>query len=221
MPRPKIETEHLKKYVGGKEACAILGIHQRTLYQWDEKGKIKTIRTPGGKRLYNVEDFLKIKECNEDEKCIKNLDELNVKKGKLNLCYVRVSSKKQEEDLYRQKKLIRDKYPNHLMIEDMGSGINLNKRGILKIIELAIDGKINELVIAYKDRLARYGYELIEHLINKYSNGKIIIINKKDNLEPEEELAFDVLQIMNVFVAKMNGLRKYKKNKNLKNTGKI
>jgi len=67
------------------------------------------------------------------------------------------------------------------------------------------------LVIAYKDRLARYGYELIEHIIEKHSKGKIIIMDKKDKLEPEEELAYDVLQIMNVFVAKMNGLRKYKK----------
>lgn len=59
--------------------------------------------------------------------------------------------------------------------------------------------------------MARYGYELIEHIIEKYSKGKIIIVNKKDDLEPEEELVHDVLQIMNVFVAKMNGLRKYKK----------
>jgi putative resolvase len=207
------DVENIKKYVGGKEASKLIGIHQRTLYQWEEKGKIKTIRTPGGKRLYNVEEFIKNKECGEDEKCIKNLEELDKLNGKINICYVRVSSLKQKEDLDRQKKLIRDKYPNHLMIEDIGSGINLNKRGILKIIELAIAGKIKELVVAYKDRLARYGYELIEHLIEKYSNGKIIILNKKDDLEPEEELAFDVLQIMNVFVEKMNGLRKYKKAK--------
>lgn len=204
-------SENIQKYVGGKEASKIIGIHQRTLYQWDAKGKIKTIRTPGGKRLYNVEEFIKNKECDDDKKCIKNLEDLDKEKGKLNICYVRVSSLKQKEDLDRQKKLIRDKYPDHLMIEDIGSGINLNKRGILKIIELAIAGRIKELVIAYKDRLARYGYELIEHLIEKYSKGKIIIVNKNDDLEPEEELAFDVLQIMNVFVAKMNGLRKYKK----------
>lgn len=209
----KEKPENIKKYVGGKEASKLLGVHQRTLYQWDEKGIIKTIRTPGGKRLYNVEEFIKKKECGEDKKCIKNLEELDKLKGKISICYVRVSSLKQKEDLDRQKKLIRDKYPNHLMIEDIGSGINLNKRGILKIIELAIEGKIKELVVAYKDRLARYGYELIEHLIEKYSKGKIIILNKKDDLEPEEELAFDVLQIMNVFVAKMNGLRKYKKAK--------
>jgi len=99
------------------------------------------------------------------------------------------------------------------MIEDIGSGLNLNKRGIRKIIELAIEGKINKLVIAHKDRLVRFGYELIEDLIKKYSNGTIEIINeiKEDIKKPEEELVNDVLQIMNVYVAKMNGLRRYKK----------
>lgn len=134
--------------------------------------------------------------------------------GKLNLSYVRVSSQSQKDDLEGQKGLIKEQYPDHRMIEDIGSGINLNKRGIRKIIRLAITGKINELVVEYKDRLARFGYELIEDLIKEYSNGKIIIINKKDDREPEEELAYDVLQIMNVFVAKMNGLKKYKKKKN-------
>jgi excisionase family DNA binding protein len=194
----------------GSDAAKLLGVHQRTLYQWEEKGWIETIRTEGNKRLYNVEKYIKEKECKNDE-CIKNVDELDKKNEKLNISYVRVSSLGQKEDLERQKKLIREKYPNHIMIQDIGSGINLNKKGIQKIINLGIEGKINELVVAYKDRLARYGYELIERIIEKYSKGKIIIINKKDDLEPEEELAFDVLQIMNVFVAKMNGLRKYKK----------
>lgn len=61
----------------------------------------------------------------------------------------------------------------------------------------------------HKDRLARFGYELIEYIIKKYSGGKITIINKKKEVEPEEEMVKDVLQIMNVFVAKMNGRRKY------------
>ena len=103
------------------------------------------------------------------------------------------------------------------MIEDIGSGINLTKRGIRKIIRLAIAGRINEVVVAYKDRLARFGYELIEELIKEYSKGKIIIMNAKDDREPEEELAMDVLEIMNVFVAKKNGLRKYKKKKQEEN----
>lgn len=199
-----------KKYVGGKEASRILGVHQRTLYQWEEKGWINTIRTPGGKRLYDVTTFIEEKCSDECEKNIEKVDEL---KGKLNISYVRVSSLGQKDDLVRQKRMIKDRYPDHIMIEDIGSGINFNKRGIRKIIKLAIEGRIKELVVAYKDRLMRFGYELIEDLIKDYSGGKITIINKKDDLEPEEELAYDVLQIMNVFVARMNGLRKYKKRK--------
>lgn len=124
---------------------------------------------------------------------------------------MRVSSIGQKDDLERQKKQLRKSYPNHIMIEDIGSGMNLNKRGIRKIIHLAVEGKINEIVVAYKDRLARFGFELIEDLVNTYSNGKIIVLNKKDDVEPEEELMRDVLQVMNIFVAKMNGLRKYNK----------
>ena len=73
--------ENKEKYTGGKETSKLLGVHQRTLYQWEEKGKIQTIRTPGGKRLYNVEKFLSEKECNGDEKCIKDLDMLDKKMG--------------------------------------------------------------------------------------------------------------------------------------------
>ena len=201
------------KYVTGKEASEKLGVHQRTLYQWDKKGWIETIRTDGNKRLYNVDKYLNEKKCNNNEDCIKNLENIDKTKDKLKISYVRVSTQGQKDDLERQKKQMKELYPKHIMIEDIGSGVDLNKRGIRKIINLAIEGRIEELVIAYKDRLARFGYELIEDLITTYSKGKIIIINKKKELKPEEELAFDVLQIMNVFTAKMNGLRKYNKKK--------
>ena len=80
--------------------------------------------------------------------------------------------------------------------------------GVKKVFQL-----LRQLVIAYKDRLTRFGYDLIEDIIRDYSNGEIVVINKNIQLKPEDELAFDVLQIMNVFVAKMNGLRKYSKNR--------
>ena len=67
------------------------------------------------------------------------------------------------------------------------------------------------MVIAYKDRLARFGYDLIERIIEDYSQGKIKVINEKKSKEAQEELIEDVLQVMNVFVAKMNGMRKYEK----------
>jgi putative resolvase len=100
------------------------------------------------------------------------------------------------------------------MIEDIGSGINFNRKGLRNIIKLAIEGKINKLVVAYKDRLTRFGFELIEDLIKDYSNGEIIIENSKLDKEPKEELVEDVLQILNVYTAKINSMRKY----SLKNT---
>ena len=203
-----------KKYLGGKETCKLLGVHMQTLYSWDKKGKIETIRTPGNKRLYDVTKFIKEHECNKKEKeCKEKIDELEKKEGKINIAYMRVSTRGQINDLERQKEEVKKKYKNHIIIEDIGSGINLNRRGLRKIIKLGIMGKVNELVVVYKDRLTRYGYELIEDIISEYSNGKIIIINKKERQEPQEEIVMDVLEIMNVFVAKMNGMRKYNKKK--------
>jgi len=192
--------------VGGKEASEKLGVHQRTLYQWDKKGLIKVTRTPGGKRLYDVNKFL------EENNLKQNNEELlEFKDEKLNICYIRVSTNGQKDDLERQREVMKHHYKDYLIIEDIGSGLNLNKKGLRKIINLAIKGKIGKLVIAHKDRLVRFGYELIEDLIKEYSNGEIIVLNAKEYKKPEDELVNDVLQIMNVYVAKMNGLRRYTK----------
>lgn len=198
------------KYVSGKEASKILGIHERTLYLWDKAKKIETIRTPGNKRLYNITKFLSDRKPNDNNININESDDYNNINEKIKIVYVRVSSLSQKDDLERQKNYMMKKYPNHYLIEDIGSGINFNRRGLRKIIKLAIGGKIEEVVIAYKDRLTRFGFELIEDLIKEYSNGKILVLNENKKIEPEEELVKDMLQIMNIFVAKMNGLRKYK-----------
>ena len=197
------------KFLPSKKVCEILGVHPRTLYLWETKGTIETIRTPGGKRLYNVEKYLENNK-NKYESC-ENLDDLDKSSEKLNICYIRVSSIGQKDDMERQKIIMKNKYPTFTIIEDIGSGLNLNKKGINKIIHLGIQGKINELVVAYKDRLTRFGFELIEDIIKKYSNGKITILYQKENIEPEEELVKDVMTLMNVYVVKMNGLRKYRK----------
>jgi hypothetical protein len=197
------------EFVGGKEACQILGVHQRTLYQWDAKKLIDTIRTPGNKRLYNVNKYILEHENKKDIKI--NSKDANINNIKHNICYIRVSSSGQKDDLEHQRQVMIKKYPKHEIIEDIGSGLNLNKRGIKRIIKLGIEGKINELVIAYKDRLTRFGYELIEDIIKDYSRGKIIVINETKKIKPDEELVNDVMSLMNVYVAKMNGLRKYNK----------
>ena len=95
------------------------------------------------------------------------------------------------------------------IIKDIGSGINFNRKGLRKIIKLGIEGKINKLVVAYKDRLTRFWFDLIEDLLKEYSNCDIVK-NDKEDKEAEEELVNDVLLILNVYTAKMNRLRKYK-----------
>lgn len=200
----------MDNFISGRKAGEILGVHQRTLYLWDKKKQIETIRTPGGKRLYNVKKYLENINKNKSNVEFVNNPIIN---DRINVCrkyiYARVSSLGQKDDLERQKKLLTDKYPDYKLITDIGSGMNLNRKGLRKIIDKAIKGEIDEVVIAHKDRLCRFGYELIEDIITKYSNGKITILNSSEKKEPKEELVEDVLQIMNIFVAKINGMRKY------------
>ena len=224
-----IETEKMTTFMTAKKAKEILGVHIQTLYNWERSGKIETIRTAGGHRMYNVKKYLETyanpnyeetdtnNNNNNENQNNKTDNELDNKtknnKDKLNICYIRVSTLSQKNDLERQRKFMVDKYPTYEIIEDIGSGINFNRKGLRKIIKLAISGKINKLVVAYKDRLTRFGYELIEDLIKDYSDGNIIIEDSKEiKKEPKEELVEDVLQILNVYTAKMNGLRKYSKN---------
>ena len=95
-----------------------------------------------------------------------------------------------------------------MLIQDVGSGLNFKRKGIRKLIKLAIGGRVNEVVVAHKDRLTRIGFDLLEFIIKEYSNGQIIVLdNSKDN--PQDELMKDMLQLMNCLVAKMNGLRRY------------
>jgi predicted site-specific integrase-resolvase len=219
-------------FIKGSKATKILGVHQRTLYQWEEKGWIETKRTKGGIRLYNVDKYLReiekskketkkdqINNDNRTDNC-DDIDEICKKETDLCINYIRVSSLGQKNDLLRQELYIKKKYPNNILIKDIGSGVNMNRRGLRKIIYLAIEGKLKQLVIVHKDRLTRFGFDLIKDLIKKYSNGELIILDKKEDQEPEEELVKDVLQIMNVFVARMNGMRKYGK-KNKKNIDKV
>ncbi len=202
----------MNNFVRGSDAAQIIGVCQNTLRVWDKKGLIETIRV-NNQRRYNITPFLNsgVASNNIVREVKVKVNDIVSDKPRLNICYVRVSSSSQKDDLERQKDVMKEKYPDYEIIEDVGSGLNLNKRGIKKIIHLAIEGKINELVVAYKDRLTRFGFELIEELITKYSDGKITVISKKEKVEPEEELIRDIMAVMNVFTAKMNGLRKYKK----------
>jgi len=195
-----------KKFIGGKAASMIIGVHQQTLYKYADEGTIETIRTPGGKRLYNIQGFLE-----------KNTNAKNRKK----VCYCRVSTRNQKNDLERQIKYMKSKYPDYEIIRDIGSGINFKRKGLQRLIRYAINGDLEKLAIAHKDRLCRIGYELIEFILQTYSKTEIIIEEVKKE-SPEEEVVNDLLQIITVFGARVNGLRSYKKlMKNDKRLSKI
>lgn len=185
-------------YYSSKDACKILGICRKTLQTYANTNKINFIRTEGGWRKYDVDSYLKTNKIVETEK--------------LKICYCRVSSYEQKEDLERQVNILSNKYPNHLIIQDIGSGINFKRKGFLKILDLAIENKIQELVITYKDRLCRIGYNLIEHILETYSNAKIIIENQECKSN-SKEITEDLIEIITVYSSKLYGSRSYKNKK--------
>ena len=187
---------NIDKLVTRKEVLDVIKVHYHTLMSMVERGEIDTIKL-GNKKLYNLDKYLRING-------VKSLD--NRKK----VCYTRVSSKKQVEDLKRQQDLMKKLYPNHDQISDIGSGLNNKRKGYLLILDMGIRGEISELVVSYKDRLSRFGYDQMEYIINKYSKGKIIVLNENIEKTPTEEVTEDLVAIMNVYVAKVNGLRKHK-----------
>ena len=188
----------MDKLVPRREVLKVLNVHYQTLRNMVERGDIDTV-SMGNKKLYNLDKYLRVNGVT------------NRGKIRRKICYCRVSSNKQRPDLKRQIEYMKLKYPHYEILSDIGSGLNYNRPKLNIIIDYAINGEIDELVVAYKDRLARFGYEIIERLITKYSNGKIIIINKTEEETPEEEITKDIITIMNVYTAKINGLRKYKK----------
>lgn len=183
-------------YVSQKEACKFFGVSTSTLRRWDKQNKIKTIRTPSNYRRYDISSVKQTKNKN------------SIVMSKKKMCYCRVSSKKQMDDLERQKDYLKSKYPNHEIISDIGSGINWKRKGLLSILEQSNNGLIEEVVVAHKDRLARFAFELIQWLLEK--NGcKLVVLNEP--ISEEEKLTDDILSIIHIFSCKKMGMRKYKK----------
>jgi predicted site-specific integrase-resolvase len=192
-----------EQYVSPKKASEIIGVHWMTLKNWEKQGKIECIRTPGGKRMYNVNKYLIVNKGSKPENTPATTQQ------RKNICYCRVSTRNQSDDLERQIKYMKESYPTYEIISEIGSGLNLNRLKLVNIIKMAINGEINEIVVAHKDRLARFGFDLIEMLVKEYSGGKITVIDKTE-MSPEEEITKDLVSIINVFSARINGLRKYK-----------
>jgi len=184
------------------KVAKILNKSAQTLRNWEKSGElIPAYKTNSGYRYYTQEQVDKL---------------LGIEpKERLTIGYCRVSSKKQQDDLERQvenmKSFLCAKGYKFEIITDMGSGINYNKVGLNRLINKVINEEVDRIVILHKDRLLRFGFELLENLCKKY-NTTIEIVDSTPKTE-EQELVEDLVQIITVFSCKLQGKRANKMKK--------
>ena len=195
----------MSKYVSISIAAKTLGVSIQTLRRWDEEGTLVADRTPKNHRRYDLSKIT--------PEQIHKLDSQHQRKT---IAYARVSSHDQKEDLIRQQQVLEMYCANQgwmfELISDLGSGMNYKKKGLNKLLEAIMNDEIGRLVLTHKDRLLRFGAELVFALCEA-KNVEIVILNKGENLSFEEELAQDVLEIITVFSARLYGSRSKKNQK--------
>lgn len=195
----------MNRYVGISEAAKALGVSPDTLRRWEAAGKITSERTSGGHRRY---DLAKLKP---------ELFHLGQDDSRKTIAYARVFSHDQKPDLERQKQVLelycaRQGWTFEV-IADLGSGMNYRKKGLKRLLDDIIEGKVSRLVITHKDRLLRFGAELV-FAICEAKQVEVVILNQGEDTSFEEDLAKDVLEIITVFSARLYGSRS-RKNKRL------
>ena len=172
----------------------------QALRNWEMEGKIMpSHRTPGGQRMYDLAELLGVNDLTYPT-----------------IAYARVSSSDQKEDLERQHAVL-EAFCNKNgwqteIIRDLGSGMNYKKKGLLHLLELMVHGQMSRLVITHKDRLLRFGAEIVFRIC-ELKGIEVVIINKGEQPSFEEELTRDVMEIMTVFCAKLYGQRSHKSKK--------
>ncbi|MBC8061195.1 MAG: IS607 family transposase, partial [Clostridiaceae bacterium] len=182
------------------KAAKEAGVTVETLRSWEKAGKIKSERTKGNHRRYEIEEIESF--ANRDRKA-----------EKVTAIYIRVSTPARKNDLEIQKQVLQlycaSKGWKYKIVEDIGSGLNYNKKGLLELIKLIESNQIERIVLNYKDRLLRFGSEIIFEIC-KYHGVETVIINEDEIKTYEEELVQDVLSIITVFSSKLYGSRSHK-----------
>lgn len=194
-------------FVPLREARKLTGLSDNTLRKYADEGKIKCIKPNGRTRLYDVTVLQQNKKF-----CAETYDRKPV------VCYCRVSSRKQQDDLVRQVAYMRQQFPDAEIIQDIGSGLNFKRKGLQTILQRLLQGDKFTLIIAYPDRLTRFGNQLFEYMFQQ-NGGELMVLNKPE-VSPEQELTEDLLEILHIFSCRMHGLRRYKSEieKELKST---
>lgn len=186
-------------------AAKELGVSIPTLRRWEAEGKIQSERTLSGHRRYDVAQLRGLKPYETS------------KTNRPTLCYARVSSHGQKDDLVRQVQLLETFCASngwtYEVMQDLGSGLNYNKKGLQQLVRRICGGSVGRLVLTNKDRLLRFGSELIFSLCETF-NTEVVLINQGEQpLSFEEELAQDVSEIITVFSARLYGSRSQKTRK--------
>ena len=195
-------SDVLSKYYSIHEFSKIIGVSSQTLRNWDANGKLHPHHTTAsGYRYYSDEQLNQV---------------MNVKPQKrITIGYCRVSSHKQKDDLERQidnvKTYLTAKGQPYEIISDIGSGINYKKKGLQELIKRISQNQVEKVVVLYKDRLLRFGFELVEYIASLY-NCEIEIIDNTEKFE-QQELVEDLVQIIKVFSCKLQGKRASKAKK--------
>lgn len=178
----------MQSYVTLKVAKQLTGLCGNTLRKYADEGKIPHYRLPNGDRRFDVSDF-----CNSKSSIV---------------CYARVSSPKQRDHLRNQAEYLAERYPQAEIVQEVGSGLNFKRKGLRSILERAVRGERITLVVSYRDRLARFGFELVEFILG-LSKGEVVVLNQIDT-SPQAELVADLMAVITVFSARLHGLRQYK-----------
>ena len=193
----------MKKYCSIRKLSEMIDVSAQTLRNWEKSGKlIPDYKTASGYRYYSYDQVATLTGHKADNA------------SKITIGYCRVSSTKQKDDLERQVQnvkayLLAQGKPFEI-IEDIGSGINYNKKGLLELLQKVIDHKVEKIVVLYKDRLFRFSYELFEN-VAKSCGTSIEIIDNTDKTE-QEELVEDLVQI----ISRLQGKRVKKTKKMIK-----
>lgn len=197
-------------FIGIGAAAKALGVSISTLRRWEREGRIQAEYTKGGHRRYNLSGLV-------PEQSFRVPDDRKT------IAYARVSSSDQKDDLERQKKVLEVYCAQNgwtfTILSDLGSGMNYHKKGLRRLLSAILNGHVGCLVITHKDRLLRFGAELV-FAICEAKNVEVVILNQGEDTTFEEDLARDVLEIITVFSARLYGSRSRKNQKLLENVKK-
>lgn len=173
-----------------KEAALQLGVSVQTLRRWEAAGKIQAIRTPSGQRRYDIASY----------------EPRGVGSPGAVVAYARVSSRGQKADLDRQVATLVGLYPQAQVITDIASGLNFRRQGLRTVLERVMRGSVSSLVVAHRDRLCRFGFDLIKWSC-EFHHCQVVVLHQ-DNLSPERELVSDLRAIVHVFSCRLYGRAK-------------